>query len=164
MGLAIDWARSTGEAELERTFVTRALAFHKSDRDAPLHREPSGTDFLSPSLAEADLMRRMLPPSEYAGWLDAFVPSGLRLAPAVSPDRSDGRLAHLDGLNLSRAWMLEGIAHGLPDGDARKDPLRSIADAHADAGMTALESTEDALTHWIGSFVAYLVTGRGIGV
>jgi hypothetical protein len=163
LGLAIDWARATADAR-EHLFVERATALHGHDRDAPLHREPSGTDFLSPSLAEADLMRRVLLPPEYARWLDAFLPSPLRLSPVRAPSRSDGKLAHLDGLNLSRAWMLEGIAHGLPEEDVRCVPLLDIAAEHATAGLTALESEEDALTHWIGSFAAYLVTRRGLRV
>lgn len=163
LGLAIDWARGAADTR-EQLFVERAAALHGRDRDAPLHREPSGTDFLSPSLAEADLMRRVLPPNDYARWLDAFLPSPLGLSPVSSPNRSDGKLAHLDGLNLSRAWMLEGIAHGLPEEDVRRASLLDIASEHATVGLTALGSKEDALTHWIGSFVAYLVTGRGLRV
>ena len=107
-------------------------------------------------------MRRALAPADFARWLDSFLPWPLRLAPAISPNRADGRLAHLDGLNLSRAWMLEGIAAGLPEGDARRDDLAKLARAHAEAGLTSLESPEDSLTHWIGSFAAYLVTKRGL--
>jgi 2-amino-4-hydroxy-6-hydroxymethyldihydropteridine diphosphokinase len=165
LGLAIDWSRSARDAALEQTFVARARAFHAGDRDAPLHREPSGTDFLSPALSEADVMRRVLdaPTKDaFARWLDAFVPQGFELTPVVSPDRADGRLAHLDGLNLSRAWMLEGIASALPEGDARRQRLLALSSAHAAAGMTALTSTEDSLTHWIGSFATYLVTRRGL--
>jgi hypothetical protein len=105
-------------------------------------------------------MRRVLSSADYALWLDGFLPNGLDLSPVVSPDRRDGRLAHLDGLNLSRAWMLEGIASALLASDERRDTLLSAAGAHATAGLTALESPEDSLTHWIGSFAAYLVTKR----
>ena len=161
LGLALDWARST-RSDAERALVTRARALHEGDRDAPIAREPSATDFLSPTLAEADVMRRVLSPNDFARWLDEFYPRGVALAPAVSPNRADGRLAHLDGLNLSRAWMLEGIASGLPEGDARCAELTRLADVHADAGLAALASDEDALTHWIASFAAYLVTRRGI--
>ena len=162
LGLALDWARSASRRDLEARFVARARAFHGDDHDAPVHREPSGADFLSPALAEADVMRRVLAPADFARWLDAFFPWPLRLSPAVSPDRADGRLAHLDGLNLSRAWMLEGIASRLPEGDARRAELARLARAHADAGLASLESPEDSLTHWIGSFAAYLVTKRGL--
>jgi hypothetical protein len=162
LGLAIDWARSTRDALLPR-FVASAKRLHSGDRDAPLHREPSGADFLSPSLAEADVMRRVLEPDAFARWLDGFFPRvDEALAPVKAPDRADGRFAHLDGLNLSRAWMLEGIASGLPSEDARRERFLEQSSAHAAAGLTALESPEDSLTHWIGSFAAYLVTKRGL--
>ena len=161
LGLAIDWARST-KADAEKSLVARARAFHEGDRDAPIAREPSGTDFLSPTLAEADVMRRVLVPDAFARWLADFFPKAIAYAPAVSPNRADGRLAHLDGLNLSRAWMLEGIASGLPERDGRRAELARIAGAHAEAGLGALASAEDSLTHWIASFAAYLVTRRGI--
>ncbi|HEY1957114.1 MAG TPA: DUF2891 domain-containing protein [Polyangiaceae bacterium] len=162
LGLAIDWARSTKSADAERAFVARARAFHEGDRDAPLHREPSGADFLSPSLAEADVMRRVLAPGEFARWLDAFLPKTIDLPPAVSPNRADGRLAHLEGLNASRAWMLEGIASGLPPTDPRRAELVRLAASHTEAAVGALESREDSLTHWIASFVCYLRTRRGL--
>ena len=162
LGLAIDWASSTGQRDLAHVFVERARALHGEDRDAPLHREPSGADFLSPALAEADLMRRVLAPADYARWLGRFLPEDLRLSPVSSPDRSDGRFAHFDGLNLSRAWMLEGIASGLPENDARRAHLRELAEVHAAAGMTSLASEEEALTHWIGSFATYFATKRGL--
>jgi hypothetical protein len=163
LGLAIDWARST-KSDAEKSLVARARAFHERDRDAPLAREPSGTDFLSPTLAEADVMRRVLSPGDFARWLGAFYPNGIALVPAVSPNRADGRLAHLDGLNLSRAWMLEGIASGLPEDDARRADLARVSKIHAEAGLAALASAEDSLTHWIASFATYFVTRRGIRV
>src|SRR6185436_9383069 len=95
--------------------------------------EPSGEDFLSPCLAEADLMRRVLSRPRFAAWLRTFLPGIPRdgragwLAPGVVTDRSDPKLAHIDGLNLSRAWMLEGIAAGLPAGDPRTRALQAAA-------------------------------------
>ena len=106
--------------------VGKVREFHLKDRDCPINYEPSGQDFLSPCIAEADLMRRVLPPNEFAAWLTAFLPrlpatdSADWLPIGVVTDKTDGKLAHLDGLNLSRAWMLEGIAAGLPPGDPRR--------------------------------------------
>ena len=100
---------------------------------ADLKFEPSGQDFLSPCLAEADLMRRILPPRQFADWLGGFLPEVPRdgttdwLPIAVVTDRRDGKLAHLDGLNISRAWMLEGIASGLPAEDPRRESTASYA-------------------------------------
>ena len=109
MGLMLDWARASGNRAFEALLLDRARAFYLADRDAPVAWEPSGEDFLSPVLAEADLMRRVLPPAEFASWLTAFLPASLSLRPVHAADRADGKLAHADGLNLSRAWMLRNI-------------------------------------------------------
>src|SRR4029079_1359242 len=130
----------------------------------PLNYEPSGEDFLSPCLAEADLMRRLLPPERFATWLSTFRPqigSGEWIVPAVATDRTDGKLVHLDGLNLSRAWMLEGIAAGLPATDPRVPWLRTAANAHRESGLDAVTGKHYEGAHWLGSFATYLVTGRG---
>ena len=167
-GLVLDWARASGDAEMTALVSGRSRAYYGKDRDCPLAYEPSGEDFLSPCLAEADLMRRILPPRDYASWLGAFLPGlpkdgGARwLAPAVVTDPSDPRLAHLDGLNLSRAWMLEGMAAGLPAGDARLLSLRAAAAAHREAGLRAVTGEHYEGGHWLGTFAVYLVTGRGL--
>ena len=130
--------------------------------------EPSGQDFLSPIVAEADLMRRVLGPTEYAAWLGVFMPelsldgSADWLEPAVVTDKTDGKLVHLDGLNLSRAWMLDGMITGLPPGDPRVAALRGAADAHRRAGLEAVADQHYVGGHWLGSFAAYLVTKRGM--
>ncbi len=119
-------------------------------------------------VSEADLMRRVLPPTELAAWLGAFMPrlpldgSTSWLQPAVVTDPSDGKLAHLDGLNLSRAWMLEGIAAGLPSGDPRVATLRGTAAVHRSSGLAAVTGAHYEGGHWLGSFAVYLVTGRGL--
>ncbi|MCZ6792941.1 MAG: DUF2891 domain-containing protein, partial [Planctomycetota bacterium] len=140
MGLVLDWARSRGRRDVEHLIVERARSYYAADRGANLAFEPGGQDFLSPALAEADFMRRVMKPREYARWLDGFLP-GLRrdgsqdwLEPVAPTDRSDGKLAHLDGLNLSRAWMLQGMASGLPAGDPRVPGLRAAARRHRAAG------------------------------
>ena len=130
-GLALDWARLAKHAEFERLLVERSRAFYLADRACPMAYEPSGQDFVSPCLAEADLMRRVLPAAEFSRWLSDFlpqIPTGTKadaswLEPGVVLDKTDGKLAHLDGLNLSRAWMLEGILSALPA--ARSTPPRA---------------------------------------
>jgi hypothetical protein len=167
-GLALDWARGTGDKPLEALLVGKVREFHLKDRDCPLAYEPSGQDFLSPCIAEADLMRRVLPPAEFAAWLTGFLPRLPRTATAgwlpigVVTDKSDGKLAHLDGLNLSRAWMLEGIASGLPASDTRRRSLLAAATAHATSGLAAVSGEHYEGGHWLGSFATYLVTKRGI--
>ena len=182
LGLVLDWARTAGDQEMAALVEERARFYHAGDRDCPLVYEPSGQDFLSPCLAEADLMRRVLGPDEFAAWLGDFLPE----IPAVAgpgesegaaqvesahaswlpvaevTDRTDGKLAHLDGLNLSRAWMLEGIAAGLPQDDSRRPSLLAAAEAHRAAGLAAVTGEHYAGGHWLGSFATYLVTRRGI--
>jgi hypothetical protein len=168
LGLMLDYARATGDSKFAGLLVLKARQFYLGDRDCPLAYEPSGEDFLSPCLGEADLMRRVLPSPEFAHWLRTFLPqiSATRkdgwLEPVVSPDPSDPKLAHLDGLNLSRAWMLEGIAAGLPKGDKRLPMILAAAEAHKSAGLAAVTGKHYEGGHWLGSFAVYLVTRRGI--
>jgi len=168
-GLVHDWARVAGDEGMHTLIEQRALAFYGDDVDCPIAYEPSGEDFLSPCLAEADLMRRVLAPRDYGKWLEAFLPTIPRrstrqawLAPGIVTDRSDPKLAHIDGLNLSRAWMLEGIAEGLPQQDRRLPALRDAARAHADAALPAVTGEHYEGGHWLGTFAAYLTTGAGL--
>jgi hypothetical protein len=119
-------------------------------------------------LAEADLMRRIQEPTTFGAWLGAFLPqipfdgSDDWLAPAVVSDPGDPKLAHLDGLNLSRAWMLDGIAAGLPPEDPRRQAILGAADRHRRAGLRSVTGQYYEGGHWLGSFATYLVTGRGL--
>jgi hypothetical protein len=169
MGLMLDYAREAGDQQFAALVSSKARQFFSQDKDCPLGYEPSGEDFLSPCLGEADVMRRVLPRDEFARWLEAFLPqipsssSTAWLKPVVSPDPSDPKLAHLDGLNLSRAWMLEGIASGLPKDDKRLASILATAEAHKRAGLAAVTGEHYEGGHWLGSFAVYLVTRRGIG-
>lgn len=168
LGLLLDYARSTKNDSFARLVEDSARKFFRADRDCPLNYEPSGEDFLSPCLGEADVMRRVLSQAEFARWLSDFMPqipmtgNGDWLKPVVSPDPSDPKLAHLDGLNLSRAWMLEGILSALPHDDPRRAVLQAAADAHRRAGLAAVTGAHYEGGHWLGSFAVYLTTQRGI--
>jgi len=168
LGLILDYAHGNGDQKFVELVASKAKRFYLSDENCPLAYEPSGEDFLSPCLGEADLMRRVLPSQEFARWLRTFMPqistsgAGNWLQPVVSPDRSDPKLAHLDGLNLSRAWMLEGIAAGLPKTDKRLPSIIGTAEAHKSAGLAAVTGEHYEGGHWLGSFAVYLVTKRGI--
>jgi hypothetical protein len=168
-GLMLDWARATGNAPLKELLVTRGKDLYFKDRDCPLSYEPSGEDFLSPCLAEADFMRRVLPPLEFAAWLEDFLPAlptngrGNWLAPGIVTDPTDPKLGHLDGLNLSRAWMLEGVSRALPAGDSRRGALDAAAKIHRDRGLQNVTGEHYEGGHWLGTFAVYLVTGRGLG-
>ena len=145
MGLALDFARKAGDQALAATIAQRARDFYADDVAAPVAYEPSAYDFLSPSLAEADLMRRVLPRAELASWLAGFLPA-FPFTPVPCVDRADGKLSHIDGLNLSRAWML------------RKLGQRELADAHADAGLAGVTGEHYAGAHWLGTFAVYWLT------
>jgi hypothetical protein len=170
LGLMLDYARSAHNQEFEKLAADAARKYFMADTNCPLNYEPSGEDFLSPCLAEADVMRRVLPPPEFAKWLGKFMPpipaqaaDASWLPVVVSPDPSDAKLAHLDGLNLSRAWMLEGILAGLPKDDPRRPSLSAAAEAHRRAGLAAVTGEHYEGGHWLGSFAVYLTTKRGIG-
>jgi DUF2891 family protein len=161
IGLMLDYARITGHAEFGRLVESRARDYYLKDRNCPLAYEPSGEDFLSPCLAEADVVRRILPPAEFGEWLTNFLPR-VDLEPTRVPDVTDGKLYHLAGLNLSRAWMLEGIVSKLPAGDARSEPLTLLAARLKQAGLASIQSEHYEGGHWLGSFAVYLVSGRGL--
>jgi hypothetical protein len=164
LGLAWDWARLSGDAAFTSLVESRIRDYYLADRGCPLSYEPSGQDFLSPCLAEGDLLRRVLAPERYASWLSSFLPeipsdaSTRWLPPAEVTDRADPKLAHLDGLNLSRAWMLEGIARGLPARDPRRATLAATAQAHRDKALPAVTGEHYEGGHWLGTFAVYLVT------
>lgn len=169
-GLFIDWARSNENSTFEKLVVDKSSEFHKDDKNCPLSYEPSGEDFLSPCLMTADLMRRVMPPSDFALWLSEFLPqiptdaSADWLSIGVVNDATDGKLVHLDGVNLSRAWALEGIASALPDDDPRRASLLEAAKIHGDAGEKSVSTPHYAGSHWLASFATYLRTKRGIVV
>jgi hypothetical protein len=166
-GLFLDWARVAGRDDFFELVKERSVAFYSRDVNCPLAYEPGGQDFLSPCIAEADLMRRILTPGKYSVWLLTFMPvipvdgSTDWLPLAVVTDPSDGKLAHLDGLNISRAWMLEGMASGLPDNDPRRSALLNTAAVHKTSGLAAVTGEHYEGGHWLGSFATYLETARG---
>jgi Protein of unknown function (DUF2891) len=172
LGLMFDYARTMKNDAFAKLVRDSAKKFFLADKRCPLNYEPSGEDFLSPCLGEADVMRRVLPQKEFENWLKEFMPQipvGREgsanedwFKPVISPDPSDPKLAHLDGLNLSRAWMLEGICSALPENDPRRPALQAAADAHRRAGLAAVTGEHYEGGHWLGSFAVYLTTQRGI--
>lgn len=158
LGLLLDAVGPLGRDDLADAVRTYVRAWFVPDEDAPLRWEPSGHDFLSPGLVEADLVRRVLPAASFPDWLAGFWP-GLAageprslLEPVVVTDRTDGQVGHLDGLNLSRAAALDHLADALPADDARGTVLRAAAARHRVEGFAALAETGFLSTHWLGSF------------
>ena len=168
LGLMLDYARMRGNDAFAKVAADATRRYFIADRNCPLLYEPSGEDFLSPCLGEADAVRRILSPNDFAKWLTDFLPqipskgNADWLPVAVSPDPSDPKLAHLDGLNLSRAWMLEGIRSALPAYDPRRQALAAAEEAHRKAGLAAVTGEHYEGGHWLGSFAVYLATQRGI--
>jgi hypothetical protein len=165
LALLHDAATVMADTELLATVRAKALALYRNDADAPLAYEPSGEDFLSPALMEADLMRRVLPSSDFSVWLARFLPrlptdaDESWLPCGEVADETDGKWVHLHGLNLSRAWNLAAIAAALPAQDARRGTLHAAAERHRAAGLAATLGGHDyAGDHWLPSFAVYLLT------
>jgi hypothetical protein len=161
LGLMLDYARVARNAEFGALLERRARDYYVKDVACPLAYEPSGEDFLSPCLAEADAMRRVLAGAEFARWFAAFLPK-IEFEPTHVSDVTDGKLYHLAGLNLSRAWMLDGIASELKAGDPRRGQMVSIAATLRSAGLESIRGEHYEGGHWLGSFAVYLVSGRGL--
>ena len=161
---ALDHARAAGEVALEALCVERARTWFGGDRDAPVAWEPSGADFFSPALIEAELMRRVLPQPEFAAWLEVFLPGlarrepGTLFTPAEVTDRTDPFIVHLDGLNFSRAWCLRGIASALSRSDPRAPILREAGVVHLEAGMAGMEGSDYMGEHWLATFATLALT------
>jgi hypothetical protein len=164
MALALDYARQAGQTELEKLLVERSLAYYGRDEGCPAAWEPDGDDFFSPCLMEAELMRRVLSPDEFPQWLHRFLP-GLAQSlpeslfePADVSDRSDPKIVHLDGLNLSRAWCMLGISRALPQDDPLQSVLVGAAARHAEATLPHIASGSYEGEHWLASFAVYLLS------
>jgi hypothetical protein len=158
---ALEYADAHAVVALSALIRRRSRDYFFGDRNYPAAWEPGGSDFLSPALCEADLMRRVLAPDEFAPWLDGFLPElpPSLLAPATVSDRGDGQLVHLDGLNLSRAWCLFNLAHALPVEDARRAAFVSVAERHLAAGLAHLTGGGYAGEHWLATFALLAMEG-----
>ncbi len=161
MGLMLDYARITGNVEFGKLVAARALNFYLGDNACPLSYEPSGEDFLSPCLAEADVMRRALSRTTFPGWFSSFLPR-VDLKPTHVSDVTDGKLYHLAGLNLSRSWMLAGVVSALSTGDVRAEDLTELAGTLKQVGLDSIKAEHYEGGHWLGSFAVYLVSERGL--
>jgi hypothetical protein len=164
LAFALDYARAVGHRPLRELVLKRSRDYYGKDAGIPAAWEPDGADFFSPSLMEADLMRRVLGAKEFAAWLGRFLPGLDRgeprtlFTPAKVSDRSDPQIVHLDGLNLSRAWCMRGVATALlADSPARKTLTESAA-RHAEAALGHVASGDYVGEHWLASFAVYLLT------
>lgn len=162
LAFAIDYAQVAGKRDLLEVLKERGRTYFGKDVDIPARWEPDGADFFSPSLMEADLMRRILPAPEYRKWLANFLPALTKnelkslLHPPSVTDRSDPQIVHLDGLSLSRAWCMRNIAAALGPDDPASKVLAASAVRHAQAGLAHVSSGDYAGEHWLASFAVYL--------
>ncbi|HQL47170.1 MAG: hypothetical protein BWY56_02332 [Acidobacteria bacterium ADurb.Bin340] len=163
LSLALDYAEAYGDAALAALIREKAMGWFARDRRAPLVWEPGGEDFLSPSLEEAALMARLMPARTFRPWLRSFLPDlvqGGPLAPAVVSDRTDPKIVHLDGLNLSRARCLHRLASALDPKDPARTHFRRLAEAHAQASLPHIASGSYEGEHWLGTFAVHLLEAQ----
>jgi hypothetical protein len=164
LAFALDYAQTVGHKPLRELIEQRSRTYFGKDAGIPAAWEPDGADFFSPSLMEADLMRRVLPPAEFQDWLRRFLPELAKgepktlFVPATVTDRTDPQLVHLDGLNLSRAWCMRSIAAALSRGDPARKMLAESAARHAEAGLRHVASGDYAGEHWLASFAVYMLS------
>jgi len=153
-----------GDTALLEAITDAARRWFAADVDYPAAWEPSGSDFLSAALVEAELMAALLPPQRFVPWLDAFLP---RLAdgepaslftPVEVSDSTDGQIAHLHGLNASRAWCWRRLAETLPDGDPRREPVLAAARRHAQAALPHVVGDDYMVEHWLAAYAVLMLS------
>jgi hypothetical protein len=155
---------ATGDPALLEAIAAKAFDWFAGDAYYPGGWEPSGQDFLSPALTEAELMAQILPQGEFADWLSFFLPGiaggepASLFTPVVVSDPGDGQIAHLHGLNASRAWCWRRIAESLPTGDARVEPAETAARAHADAALPHVVGDDYMVEHWLACYAVLLLS------
>jgi hypothetical protein len=167
MSLALPFAAAQardGDPALLEAITDKARAWFAQDMLYPADLEPSGQDFLSPALTEAELMARVLPRDEYAEWLGVFLPGIKRgepaslFTPVVMSDPGDSEFAHLHGLNASRAWCWRRLAETLPEGDPRADSAVLAARAHAKAALPHAAGGDYLVEHWLAAYLVLMLS------
>lgn len=162
LALGLEYAVATRDTAFGDLLRDKARAWYANDADCQAW-EPSGDDFLSSALIEAECMRRTIPSTQFAAWFDRFLPRLARgepatlLQPASVADRSDGKIAHLDGLNLSRAWCWRGLARALDASDPRRHLALDAAQRHLEASLPHIAG-DYAGEHWLATFALLAVT------
>jgi hypothetical protein len=158
---ALDHARAVKDTVFENAIIASSKRIYSKDKNAPAIWEPDGSDFLSPSLEEADLMRRVLSPGEFISWFRNFFSlqslEHLTILPVVS-DRTDLQIVHLDGLNFSRSWCMKGLTAALPVKDSRRKLLLRSSIHHLATALPNVVSGNYGGEHWLASFAVYALT------
>jgi len=158
LAFALDWARATGDTAFENTIENKAQLFYLNNQKVPAYFEPDGSDFFSPSLEAADLMRRVLNQKAFVAWFNTYYEersiTQLTQLPVVS-DRTDFQIVHLDGLSLSRAWCMKGIAGALPAGHPKRKLFTENASRFIQATLPNVISGNYGGDHWLATFALY---------
>ena len=156
LALSIDYARAASDIELESAILQTAMHFYVGDQNYPAHYEPGGDEYISGALTEALLMSKVLDSAAFLGWFDLFLPRidqiTALMQPAKVSDRTDPKIAHLDGLNLSRAWCMKHIARHLPEDHAAQSALSAAAALHLEASIDHVIDSHYSGSHWLASF------------
>lgn len=164
LGQILDYARMTKDTSLERLVIERAREFYGNDENYPVQYEPSGQDFFSSAWNEADLMRRVLSEAEFESWLTQFLPKlqtqlvDGTIKPVQVSDLTDGKLVHLAGLNLHRAWCMRWVVSSLAKSNPLRRAIHQSADAHLTAGLAYINSGHYEGDHWMATFGLYALT------
>ncbi len=166
----LDYAKEVGDLKLQSVIEKRAVDFYRRDNNCPLAYEPSGEDFISPCLTEADLMRRVLQKKDFKKWFARFMPNPdspqfhTLMHPVEIKNLKDPRIGHLIGLWLQRAWCLEGIAASLGESDPRHMIYNKLARSHRHLALQQMFNSGYGGEHWLASFAVYLMTKTGSGL
>ena len=164
---ALSYARRR-HPELALAIETAAERFYSRDVDYPGRYEPSATDFLSPALTEAELMSQLLAEESFPAWLEGFLPGlakqepGELFSPVSVSDPSDGHVAHLHGLNLSRAWCWTRLAAALPIEDPRREPMREAARRHRESSIDEVRGSHYMVEHWLAAYAVLLAKAEDV--
>lgn len=163
--MAADYADIADDSALKALLVDRCREWYGQDTNCPAWGEPSLDDFLSSTLIEAECVRRLLPEDEFGPWFDRFLPKlaegqpATLFQPATVSDRTDGKIAHLDGLSLSRAWCWQSLALALPEHDPRRQIIEKAAARHLSSGLPHITG-DYAGEHWLVSFATLALVAR----
>ncbi len=166
IAFALDYARKIKDQKFEDLLIDRSLTYYKGDKNCAADWEPGGDDFFSPCLVEADLMRRVLEPKDFQEWFHLFMPGITKgeqkniLEPAIVSDRGDPKIVHLDGLNISRAWCMTGIAYNFPTDSPVREILLDAVSRHAASALDHVTSGQYEGEHWLASFAVYLLSAQ----
>ncbi|HEY7123024.1 MAG TPA: DUF2891 domain-containing protein [Ktedonobacterales bacterium] len=167
LSLALPYARKraqAGDEALLEAIAAAGLRWYAADTDYPGGWEPSGHDFLSPALVEAEFMAQLLPADQFAHWLERFLPGIAEdhpialFTPAVVSDSSDPYIAHLHGLNACRAWCWRRITETLPAGDIRIEHARAAAEIHAQAALPHVAGSDYMVEHWLACYAVLMLS------